>query len=222
MAEVPHGGPPLPNLLPDGSRLPNCGPRVWMFQNDDNRSEPVAAANAGRASWFQSEALGPAWLRSSFAMSLISYADLAGLRLRDYVEQGADIEVEESGMVGLVGLGGWERVGESYFTWRQGEPYQTAGVHLDLGSGSQLPKAGLETLLNRLGLSVTPGMTQAEVTSAFGSPEISKGGRAAAWLLRFICGEREQYWIGCGVDDKAGLTRLFLARKDYCDEDDAL
>jgi len=155
-------------------------------------------------------------------MSLISYADLAGLRLRDYVEPGADVEVEESGMVGLVGLGGWERVGESYVTWRQGEPYQTAGVQLDLGPGSQLPKAGQERLFKRLGLSVTSGMTQADVTSALGSPDVSKSGQAATRMLRFICGEREQYCIGCGIDDKAGLTRLLLARKDYCDEDDAL
>ena len=153
-------------------------------------------------------------------MRLLTYADLATLRLRDYVGDGVKIEIEESGMEGLVGLGGWERLGETYFTWRQGEPYQTAGVDIDLGPDSQLPKSGVERLLKRLGVPVAPGMMELEVLSAIGSPEAT--GQLGRRLLRFVCGEREEFLIGCVLDGEKGLNKLFLARKDYCDEDDAL
>lgn len=93
-------------------------------------------------------------------MQLISYADLAKVRLQDYVDEDGEIEVEESGMIGLVGLGGWERLGETYFTWRQGEDFQTAGIELDFGPDSLLPRAAADQILERLGIPVRAGATR--------------------------------------------------------------
>ena len=155
-------------------------------------------------------------------MTLISYADLAAMRLRDYVGEEADIEVEKSGMIGLVGLGGWERLGETYFTWKQGEPFQTAGIDLDLSRASTLPRPTADQILEELGLPVRAGASASELLSVFGQPLDDKPGRLGVRLLRFVCGEGELFLIGCVVDDGDGLQSLFIARMDYCDEDGSI
>jgi len=155
-------------------------------------------------------------------MKLISYADLARMRLRHYVDDDSDIEVEESGMEGLVGLGGWEKLGDTYFSWRQDEDFQTAGIDLDFGPDSLLPRAAANKILEQLGIPVRPGATSAELVSTFGSPREDRPGRPGARLLDFVCGESEPFLIGCVVDERDGLVSLFIARKDYCDEDDSV
>ena len=144
------------------------------------------------------------------------------MRLRDYAGEEADIEIEESGMVGLVGLGGWERLGKTYFAWRQGEPYQTAGVELDFGPDTFLSADAAHAILQRLGLPVRVGASVSELISIFGSPAEDRPGRLGTRLLDFICGGSQQYRLGCVVDNRNGLVSLFLARKDYWDEEDSL
>ena len=155
-------------------------------------------------------------------MTLVSYTDLAKMRLQDFVGRDVELELEESGLVTLVGLGGYEGLGETRFCWRQGEPYQTAGIGVDLGPKSLLPQPVAERIIASLGLAVRRGLRVAELVSIFGTPETDKPGRSGARLLRFICGGQEQYLFGCVVDDQRGLVDFFLARKDYCDEDDSI
>jgi hypothetical protein len=155
-------------------------------------------------------------------MKLVSYSELAKLRLTDFVGRDLDIELEESGMIGLLGLGGWERLGESAFEWRQGEPYQTAGISLDLSDTSILSQEAAHRIIERTGLPVFRGMTAAALLEAFGQPETDKVGKSGERFLRFVYGADEQYLFGCTVDHRNGLNYLFLARKDYCDDDDSL
>lgn len=151
-------------------------------------------------------------------MKLISYADLAKMRLRHYVDDDSEFDVEESGMMGLF-FGGWERLGETSFCWRQGEDFQTAGIELDFGPDSLLPRAAADQILERLGIPVRAGATSTELVSTFGSPLEDKPGRPGARLLDFVCGQSEPFHIGCVVDERDGLVSLFVARKDYCDEE---
>lgn len=154
-------------------------------------------------------------------MNLIPYAELARLRLRDFIGDVGGIWVEESGMQIVVGLGGFERIGETSFGWRQGEPYQTAEVTLDLAPTSTFPSDSAKRVIEMLKLPVHKGMTGPELVRALGEPQVDQktGSRR---FLRFVCGEKERYFVGCGVDDQHGLVHLFLARKDYCDEDESL
>jgi hypothetical protein len=154
-------------------------------------------------------------------MKLISYADLVKMRLKDYLGEHCDTEIEESGMMGLL-FGGWERFGETFFCWRQGQPFQTAGVNLDLASDSPLPQAVAGQILQRLGIPVGVGATSFELLKAFGTPRRDRAGRPGARFLDFVCGETELFRIGCVVDDRDRLTSLFIVRKDYCDEDDSI
>ena len=154
-------------------------------------------------------------------MKLISYADLTKMRLKDYLGEDSDTEVEESGMMGLL-FGGWERFGETFFCWKQGETYQTAGVNLDFASDSPLPQPVAGQILQRLGIPVRAGATSFELLSAFGSPHRDRVGRPGTRLLDFVCGETELFRIGCVVDDRDRLASLFIVRKDYCDEDDSI
>ena len=85
-----------------------------------------------------------------------------------------------------------------------------------------LPKQGAEQIIASLSVPVRRGMRVEELVSIFGTPETDKRGRPGARLLRFVCGEREQYLFGCVVDDNRGLEDFFLARKDYCDEHDSI
>jgi hypothetical protein len=156
------------------------------------------------------------------SLRLISYADLAQLRLQGFLGGAAELDVEESGMMVVVGLGGYERFGETFFGWRQGEPYQTAEVTLDLGRDSELPDESARQIIERLGLPVRKGATASELISTFGPPQKDKKGRPGTRLLDFVCGEGEQYLLGCVVDDHDGLVHIFFARKDYCDEDDSI
>lgn len=155
-------------------------------------------------------------------MKLITYAELAQLRFQDFLESSVELSVEESGMQVMVGFGGFQRYGESLFGWRQGEPYRTAEVTLDLGPKSILPTDVAEKILGRLGLPVRKGTTAIELIEVFGTPQSDKQGSPGTRLLRFVCGDRDRYLLGCQVDDKHGLIHLFLARKDYCDEDESL
>lgn len=155
-------------------------------------------------------------------MRLISYEDLARLRLTDFLDSEAEVDVEESGMQIVVGLGGYEEYGETRFGWRQGEDYQTAEITLDLGPDSILPPEAANRILVRVGLPIDKGMPASALIKALGSPEKDKRGRPGLRLLHFVCGEGDKYLVGCDVDDAGGLTGVFVARKDYCDEDEAL
>ena len=155
-------------------------------------------------------------------MNLVSYADLAEMHLRDFVDASADIDVEESGMIGLIGLGGWERLGENMFGWRQGEPYHTAGVALEFGPESPLTPASADRIVQRLGLPVVAGMSAADLIAKFGSPNQDRPGRPGLRLLHFVSGQDERYRIVFFVDERGGLEGFTFVRKDYSDEDDSI
>ena len=155
-------------------------------------------------------------------MKLISYKNLARMRLKEFLGKAVKLYVEESGMGVVVGLGGFEQFGETNFGWNQGEPYQTAEVTLDLGPDSALPVQAAKQILERLGLPIKKGMKASELIEIFGNPHIDKKGRPGIRLLEFICGEKDKYYLRCVVDDREGLISMFLARKDYCDDDESL
>jgi hypothetical protein len=73
-------------------------------------------------------------------MNPVTYDELGRMRLGGFLDDGVELDVEETGMMTLVGLGGFERLGETYFCWKQGEPYHTAGIELDLGPDTILPE----------------------------------------------------------------------------------
>jgi len=144
------------------------------------------------------------------------------MRLRDFLRESSDIYIEESGMRICVGLGGYEQLGENYFGWRQGEPFQTAEVSIDLHSSSEMPIESARKIIGKLGLPLDKGTTASRLIEAFGTPQIHKPGRVGTHFLRFICGKEEQYLLGCFVDDREGLNSFFLARKDYYDQAEAI
>ena len=153
-------------------------------------------------------------------MQLISYSALGKIRLGDYVT--GELSIEESGMIGLVGLGGWESFGETYFSWRQGEDFLTAGISLHLAPDSMMPADSAKRILSDVGLPVSSGMTREELIRLLGAPETVRGCARSGWFLRFVCGDPEQYFISCVVQEEEGLVTVHLARKDYCDENAAI
>jgi hypothetical protein len=154
-------------------------------------------------------------------MNLISYNDLARLRIRDFLPKDAAVTVEESGMQIVVGLGGFERCGETIFGWRQGQPYQTAEITVDLRPSRLAPGDLADRLASKLRLPVSRDTTPDDVLRRFSKPQLdskSPSGR----FLRFAYGEKEPYLLGFHFDNQDHLETFFIARKDYCDEDDAL
>lgn len=158
-------------------------------------------------------------------MDIISYNNLAKLHFADFLSETDETYVEESGMVVCVGLGGYEELGqdvENHFGWRQGEPYQTAEVGLSLLPESKLPVETARRIIKALGLPIDRGMTAPELINVFGKPISDKSGRPGLRLLKFICGDPDKYLLGCDVEDTKGLVSFFIARKDYCDENNAI
>jgi hypothetical protein len=84
-----------------------------------------------------------------------------------------------------------------------------------------LPAPVAGRIIDSLGLPIRRGMSAAELISIFGAPEKDESGRLGARWIRFVCGTPERYFLGCGVDDNHGLVDFFLARKDYCDENNS-
>lgn len=154
-------------------------------------------------------------------VNLISYSGLSQLRLREMVG-GIELDFEESGMQVLVGLGGYERYGDTMFCWRQGEAFKTAGIELDLSPTSMLSVDLAAKIIKTIGLPVESGMSASELSRLFGTSDIDTNGSVEPRLLRFVCNEREPYVVGFQVHQQHGLINLFLARKDYCDAEDAL
>ncbi len=150
-------------------------------------------------------------------MQLLTYSDLSVLRLKDFVGPEQSLSVEESGFQVVVGLGGFESLGESWFGWRQGEAFQTAEVNLDLSPQSLLPSSIADQIIAKLGVPIRRAMTAESLFAAFGKAETDSG-QGPRRFLRFVCGEVEQYLIGCYLESADGLVGFFLARKDYCDE----
>lgn len=155
-------------------------------------------------------------------MTLLSYQELAGIRLQDFVPNGLDIELQESGMNIVVGFGGYERVGNNYFEWRQGELFQTAAVTIDLDDSSALPQSVILRILEKLGLKVLGGMTMAELAAIYGDPCQVQNWGGGESQARFICGGSDKYILGCHLSEATGLRWFFFARKDYIDEDEMI
>lgn len=155
-------------------------------------------------------------------MQLISYRALAKMRLKDFLPIDTETEIEESGMIVGTGLGGYERFGETIFGWRQNEEFQTAEIDLDLQPNGELPMDVARQILEELQLPVHRGMRAAELIEIFGTPVSDKAGRPGLRLLRFICGDTDQYYLCCDVEGENGLTGVFLGRKDYIDEDSSI
>lgn len=155
-------------------------------------------------------------------MNLVTYAEFARLRLEQFLGDTLKLNVEKSGMQTVVGLGGYERYGETYFAWKQGEPYQTAGVALDLSQKSILPDDATRRIIEKLRLPIRKGMAASELLALFGTPKIDSRGPIGTRFMRFICGDRDLYYLGCQVHDRDGLIHTFIARKDYCDDEESL
>lgn len=64
-------------------------------------------------------------------------------------------------------------------------------------------------------------MLASELIGMFGAPQIDNK-TASGRFVRFVAGEKEKYFVGFHFDGHGLLTSCFLARKDYCDEDEAL
>lgn len=150
--------------------------------------------------------------------NIISYKDLAKLRLKDFLSASDTTYIEEGGMRICTGFGGYEQLGENYFGWKEGELNQTAEVTLDWQKNSKLPIEAAEKVLVKLQLPLRPGMRASEIIKIFGEPISDKAGRPGLRLLRFICGNPDKYILVCDVENEKGLIGLSLFRKDYYDE----
>ena len=154
-------------------------------------------------------------------VTLISYDELSRLRLKDFLGESAETIVDESGMMIAIGLGGCESFGphgKTLFGWPQGETYRTAEVAVDLSPDSSLSKDVAARLIQAIGLPLRAGMSADELLNLFGSADRDSGPDESRFL-RFTCGDKEPYYLGCHIEGEQGLVHFFLARKDYCDRD---
>ncbi|HEX5219263.1 MAG TPA: hypothetical protein VFZ59_06820 [Verrucomicrobiae bacterium] len=137
-------------------------------------------------------------------MKMISYNDLAKLRLRGFLPKGTELYVEKSGMEIVTGLGGFEQFGETIFGWRQGRPFKTVEVSIDL-EDALMEVEVIQRIINKLGLPIKKGMKLAELISLFGLALSDKPGRAGTRLAEFLCGDSDKYVLGCHVHNRKGL-----------------
>jgi len=143
-------------------------------------------------------------------MNLISYEQLAKLRLRDFVPDPDSVE-ENNDWEWMDLLWRNESVGFTNFCRHEDTPDETGGVEI---SFAELPTPVNRRILSELGLPLRPSMSREEVLTALGEPvETYKFARARI-SYDFAVGPAKEYLVSCTVQDEQGLIHVSLIRSD--------
>ncbi len=138
----------------------------------------------------------------------MSYEAFGKLRFLDFFPKtDAYNEDHEGGLESGIGLACTEGYLYTVFTSPVDAEWQTSEMILQLGR--DCPEAEGHALLDRLGLRLRKGMTDALVRESLG---VSRD--ADLWPV--VVGDAWPYYVGCFLTE-AGLTRVWICRKDLAD-----
>ncbi len=141
---------------------------------------------------------------------MLSFEELAGLRLRYFLPPDSDI-VENGGWEWMNGIWHYEGIGFTWFGWLESEPGVTAGLELYF---EELAPAVVEQLLTKLGLPLEPGMLSSDVEKLFGAPYKTYDFAADRKTYEYQLNAPQTYLLSCTVNDEEGLTHVSLIRDD--------
>jgi hypothetical protein len=101
----------------------------------------------------------------------------------------------------------------TYFAWRPDEPRRTAEIALDFRE--ECPTEIGQKILDCIRLPLKPGLSLEAVCQILGEPELSDLSHDGEGFVRFVCGEKCPYFIGCTITHKDGLMGVVVFRRDY-------
>jgi hypothetical protein len=150
----------------------------------------------------------------------MSYEEFARLRFLDhfpttdrYVEDGHEpggLELESA--IGRSCVQGYGTL-TAFFGSPVDAPWQTAEIALEFDR-EDFPVAEGNAFLAKLGLPLEKGIGEASVRAALGVSD-----EVGLWPL--VVGDEYPYYLGCAFSD-AGLSRVWICRKDLADEETGL
>lgn len=147
-------------------------------------------------------------------MELIPYQQFGKLRISHFYPKGTQLFLDESDSTECaIGRAATEGLAFTYFAWRANEPGMTAEVALDFRQECP-PEAGIR-ILEAIRLPLRPGMSLHEIQQILGSPEVAQLSSEEQGFVRFVCGERWPYFVGCHLKKGQGMTGIIIFRKDY-------
>lgn len=141
----------------------------------------------------------------------MSYEEFARLRFLDWFPRTAAYEEDDIGGIDYgTGYAGKEGYTSTLFVRQRNE---TTAILLELGD--DCPETEGNALLDLLGLNLRKGMSYEQVLALLGNPE-----RDRRQFVRFVIGDKWPYYVGCSIDDRQGLFRVWIARKDLVDKNE--
>jgi len=143
-------------------------------------------------------------------MNLITYEQLAKLRLRDFVPDPDSVD-ENDDWEWMDLLWHNESVGFTNFCRHEDTPDETGGVEI---SFAELPAPINRRMLSELGLPLRPGMSSEEVLTALGEPVETYKFVRDRISYDFEVGPAKEYSVSCTVKDDEGLIHVSLIRSD--------
>ncbi len=142
------------------------------------------------------------------------YEEFGRLRFLDFFPRTSTYEEDDVGGIDY-GTGYACKAGyQSTLFARREKRNETTVILLEFGD--DCPEAEGHALLDALGLNLREGMRHEQLVARLGVPE-----RDDRQFIRFIVGDHWPYYVGCSIDDQAGLFRVWIARKDLVDENEA-
>lgn len=141
----------------------------------------------------------------------MSYEEFGRLRFLDFFPRTSAYEEDDIGGIDYgTGYAGKEGYASTLFARQRN---QTSAVLLEFAD--DCTEALGHALLSALGLSVRKGMAYEQVLASLGVPE-----RDRRQFVRFVVGDKWPYYVGCSIDDRNGLFRVWIARKDLVDKNE--
>jgi hypothetical protein len=146
-------------------------------------------------------------------LNSMSYEEFGRLRFLDFFPRTLAYEEDDIGGIDY-GTGYACKAGYTSTLFARSEQRNETCVIL-LEFGDDCPEEEGYALLASLGLNLRKGMSHEHVVSTLGAPE-----RDSPRFVRFVVGDKSPYYVGCSVDDRKGLFRVWIARKDLVDKNE--
>ena len=143
----------------------------------------------------------------------MSYEEFGRLRFLDFFPRTPAYEEDDIGGIDY-GTGYACKAGYTSTLFARPERRNETSVIL-LEFGDDCPAPECHALLASLGLNLRKGMSYEQVLAMLGAPE-----RDRRQFVRFVVGDKWPYYVGCSLDDRGGLFRVWIARKDLVDKNE--
>lgn len=141
---------------------------------------------------------------------MMRYEEFGSLKFKSFFPETPDFDIEDDGLIDYgTGYSGKSGYNSTLFAHRRKDRETTAII---LEFSDDCPEDEGHRLLAFLDLPFRNGMRRDEILNLMEFPEVDE-----PLFLRFIIGMVDRYYVTCSINEKHGLFRVWIARKDLAD-----